>query len=84
MSAMAKRCPCNGCVAPRRHPGCHDHCHSEGDKIGYIEWKAELDAIHEKEKAEKQIEAALTSFKLEGIDKAKRKDASINRRCRRR
>lgn len=21
---------CNGCVAPKRHPGCHDHCPEYG------------------------------------------------------
>ena len=35
---------CMGCVAPKRHPGCHGHC-SE-----YLEEKAR----HDKEKAEKE------------------------------
>ena len=38
---------CKGCVAPERHPGCHDHCHK------YLEAKAEHDrlkAIHDREK----------------------------------
>lgn len=26
-------CPCNGCVPPKRHEACHDHC------IEYKEWK---------------------------------------------
>ena len=32
---------CKGCIAPKRHPGCHDHCPE------YIEEKEQ----HEKEKA---------------------------------
>lgn len=38
---MAIEC-CHYCVAPKRYPGCHDHCHE------YIEQKAKHDA----EKAE--------------------------------
>lgn len=26
------KCPCNGCVPPRRHEACHDHCPE------YAEW----------------------------------------------
>lgn len=26
--------PCHGCVAPKRHPGCHDHCKE------YADWTA--------------------------------------------
>ena len=33
---MAITC-CYGCVAPKRHPGCHDHCPE------YIEQKAKHD-----------------------------------------
>lgn len=31
---MANDCPCNGCVAPKRHPGCHAECPE------YTEWSA--------------------------------------------
>ena len=34
---MAIKC-CHGCIAPRRHPGCHDHCPE------YLKEKAEHDA----------------------------------------
>lgn len=37
---MAIKC-CNGCVAPERHPGCHDKCPK------YIEAKAQHDALKE-------------------------------------
>jgi hypothetical protein len=38
---------CNGCVAPKRYPGCHSHCNE------YIAERAEYDrmkAIHDKER----------------------------------
>lgn len=38
-----KTCPCKGCVAPKRHSGCHATC------VDYTEWntahRKELDAI---------------------------------------
>ena len=37
---MAIRC-CNGCVPPKRYPGCHGHCPE------YIEAKAQHDAERE-------------------------------------
>jgi hypothetical protein len=43
---MAVKC-CRGCVAPKRYPGCHDHCPE------YIADKAEherLKAIHDRER----------------------------------
>lgn len=39
---MAIEC-CNGCVAPKRYPGCHDHCPE------YIKQKAK----HDKERIER-------------------------------
>lgn len=38
---------CNGCVAPKRYPGCHSHCNE------YIAERAEYDrlkAIHDRER----------------------------------
>jgi hypothetical protein len=40
---------CKECVAPKRHPGCHDRCPE------YIEQKA----IHEAERAEKRRKKAI-------------------------
>ncbi len=34
---------CKDCVAPKRHPGCHDHCDI------YIEEKRKHDELREKE-----------------------------------
>jgi hypothetical protein len=39
MINYADPCPCRYCVAPKRHPGCHDTCTKE-----YIPWRARLDA----------------------------------------
>lgn len=35
------KCPCEGCVAPERHIGCHSDCHK---KPSYAEWAAEKKA----------------------------------------
>ena len=55
---------CKGCVAPKRYPGCQDHCPE------YIADKAR----HDKEKAEadrkRRIEAGLTAQVLVGVDRA--------------
>ena len=62
---MAINC-CWGCVAPKRHPGCHDHC---------PEYKAEK-AKYEFEKAirdqKKAIADGLTSQSISGVYKAKK------------
>lgn len=43
MSGFIKACA--GCVAPKRHPGCHDHCPEYGaEKAEYTRCKAEEDA----------------------------------------
>lgn len=63
---MAIKC-CNGCVAPKRYPGCHDRCPD------YIEEKAK----HNEEKAaaykKKAIEDGLNSQAISGVDRAKKK-----------
>lgn len=55
---------CHYCVAPKRHPGCHDHCPE------YAKEKAK----HDKEKAiadeQKRIQAGLTAQALVGVNKA--------------
>ena len=60
---MAISC-CRYCVAPKRHPGCHDHC------CEYIAEKA----VHDKEKAEadkkKRIEYGLDSQYERGVQRA--------------
>ncbi len=39
--------PCKGCVIPKRHPGCHDHC------LEYLAYKAEYNkrkAVYDRER----------------------------------
>lgn len=41
-----KDCPCNGCVPPKRHEACHDHCKE------FKEWKQPIiDSYAERIKA---------------------------------
>ena len=51
-STMIIRC-CKGCVAPKRYPGCHDHC-SE-----YISERAEYDKRMEEERKIKSVNYAV-------------------------
>lgn len=55
---------CKGCVAPKRHPGCHSTC---------PEYLADKER-HDKEKADadkkKMVEAGLTSQTFVGVNRA--------------
>ena len=63
---MAIKC-CNGCVAPKRYPGCHDHCPE------YTDEKAQhlKDAAAYKKKM--ITEASITTQKINGVARANRK-----------
>ena len=39
-------CPCKGCEAPKRHPGCHSHCEA------YLAWKEFNDQCREASRLE--------------------------------
>lgn len=39
-------CPCKGCEAPKRHPGCHAHCEA------YLDWKELHDQCREESRLE--------------------------------
>lgn len=57
---------CYGCVAPKRHPGCHDHCQEYiQEKIAYEEKKA---AEHKR----KSIEDGLDSQAIKGVYRARK------------
>ena len=58
---------CAGCVAPKRHPGCHSTC-SE-----YIKEKAEHDAEREHIRREKDSQLATDQFFLCSINKIKKR-----------
>ena len=47
---------CHKCVAPKRHPGCHDTCQE------YKNEKAKFEAIKEAEKKEKEKHPVLTKY----------------------
>ena len=58
---------CNGCVAPKRHTGCHGHCPE------YIEEKAVHDKQMEAERKKREISNELTAQRTAGVTKALRK-----------
>ena len=58
---------CYGCVAPKRYPGCHDHCPE------YIEQKAQNDKDREEAMRKKLIGSGITSQKIAGVMRANRK-----------
>lgn len=60
---MAIKC-CRYCVAPKRHPGCHDHC-SE-----YLEEKAEHDEQKAADDKRRYIEYGLNSQYASSIHRA--------------
>lgn len=60
---MAIKC-CNGCVAPKRHPGCHDHCEK------YQKAKAEYDERKEAERKQKEISFGITAQRSSAVTKA--------------
>ena len=55
---------CMGCVAPKRYPGCHDHCPEyRGEKADYEARKAIADA-------QKSINNGLDSQTIKAVYKA--------------
>lgn len=57
--------PCNKCVPPKRHPGCHDRCPDRA------EWLVELDKKREYLRHAKEDETALTDFRDQAWPKVK-------------
>ena len=57
---------CYGCVAPKRHPGCHASCPE------YAKDDAEHQARKEQERQERYIDSILTSQKSSAVYKALR------------
>ena len=64
---MAVSC-CYGCVAPKRYPGCHDHCPERTEEKALADEKK---AIENKNKA---ISVGITAQKMAGIYRANRKN----------
>ena len=57
---------CKGCVAPKRHPGCHDHC------AEYLAQKSQHDAQKAAEDKRRYIEYGLNSQCAKGVYAAMR------------
>lgn len=57
---------CYGCVAPKRHPGCHASCPE------YAKDDAEHQARKEQERQERYMDSVLTSQKASAVHKALR------------
>ena len=55
---------CKGCVAPKRHPGCHGICED------YIRDKAEYDALMETVKKKQEISHGITSQRTASVTRA--------------
>lgn len=62
---MAIRC-CNGCVAPKRHPGCHGSCPE------YLKEKAEHDAQMEADYKRRHLNQNLNEQRYAAITRAAR------------
>lgn len=62
---MAIKC-CKGCVAPKRHPGCHDHCPEYKDEKTEHE---RLKAIHDQQR---EITNAIYADRSKKVYKAMR------------
>lgn len=74
MPNPAGRCPCYGCLAPRRNPGCHSYCDN------YLEWDERNKKYREKARKEQEVSTMLHVFKQDGVIKAMRKNSSIKRK----
>ena len=57
---------CNGCIAPKRHPGCHGHCPE------YRKEKAEYEAHKAKVDKQKAIKRGLDSMAIAAVDRARK------------
>lgn len=69
---MAIKC-CNGCVAPKRYPGCHDHCEEYiKEKEAHNQRKAELDR-------DNRISAAIYIDRGNKVEKTIRKRRAYKR-----
>ena len=61
---------CKDCVAPKRHPGCHDKCPE------YQEQKAKNDAVKEAEKKWRDTRGGLIAQRNELYYKAMKRNGS--------
>lgn len=57
---MKNKCPCKGCLPPRRSPACHTTC------THYAEWKAERDKKNAQVREAKKTEEICLFFTRRG------------------
>lgn len=57
---------CRGCKAPKRHPGCHDHC------LEYIKQRAAYDAKKAEADRKRSIAGGLTAQVLRRVKRAEK------------
>lgn len=57
---------CRGCIAPKRHPGCHDHCPE------YIKERAAYDKKKAEHDLQRNIDCGLTSQVLRRVNRAQK------------
>lgn len=70
---MAVKC-CKGCVAPKRYPGCHNHCQE------YLTARAEYDRLKEIYDRERNINNAIYQNRSMKVYKAMRERAKLKKR----
>lgn len=58
---------CRECVAPKRYPGCHDHCPD------YAAEKAESEKAKAAKRMDKYVHSGITSQKFDGVRRAMRR-----------
>ena len=58
---------CKGCVAPKRYPGCHDHC------ADYAAERAEYDRLKAAEEKRVKVKNDIYSQRSNSVTKAMRK-----------
>lgn len=58
---------CHYCVAPKRHPGCHDHCPE------YAAEKAENDRCKEADAKRRKVEYDIYNQRAENVARALRR-----------
>lgn len=63
---MAKNC-CYGCIAPKRYPGCQDHCTQRQEEL------AQREAERKQRRKERRTDLNIKSQKYDGVRRAMRR-----------
>lgn len=65
---------CYKCKAPKRHPGCHDHCEE------YAEARAKLDALKAEESRQRAIRQGVHDQQARNVERALKKKRRYHKR----